>query len=359
MSPDTTRMETHRQQPDSGEQPVPPSAADKRPDWRERARERRQRLVQFGDVFHVATFVVAEFVARVVPERHWRGVSLAFARASLAARRFRVRGAIARLDANLGGRIPDELNRRTLLASIVGAFFEERVFFHKAAHDPAWRPNVRLDGGELLDAALAAGRGAVIWVAPMIFSTLLVKIALHDAGHRVAHLSVPWHGPARTRFGRWLVNARAVVVEERFVERIIIPMDGRAGAVLDELGQRVRSNRIVTITAVDNANKPLEAPFLRGSLRLGPGAPRLALSHRAPLFAAILARDAAGAFCVKLHPLTSMDTGTAVDTMNGFARAFADAYARGVIESPALWKIDPRPRTRRPTDSAVAGGHRQ
>jgi hypothetical protein len=208
-----------------------------------------------------------------------------------------------------------------------------------------------------LDAALAAGRGAVVWVAPMIFSTLLAKIAMYEAGYRAAHLSMPWHGPARTRFGRWLVNAPAVAIEERFVERVIIPVEGRAGAALDELGRRLDCNRIVTITAVDNANRPLEVPFLSGSLRLGPGAPRLALAHRAPLLAAILARDAAGAFCVQLQPLTSMGGTSDGDTLDSLARAFADVYARGIVASPALWKIDPRPRTRRQIDLAAAGGH--
>jgi lauroyl/myristoyl acyltransferase len=342
MRMDTALTDKGRQHP-VGNEPSRPVAADQQRDWRERGRADRQRLIELNDVFHAVTFVAAEIVARAVPERHWRAFAGAFARASLAVRRRRADCDAELLDACLAGHMPDDLDPRALVASIIAASFEERVFFRKAAHDPAWRPDVRLEGREQLDAALAGGRGAVLWVAPMIFSTLLVKTALHDAGYRVAHLSVAWHGLARTRFGRWLVNARGVAVEQRFVERVVIPAEGRAGAVLKELGRRLCRNEVVTIRAVGNANRPIEAPFLGGRLRLGPGAPRLALAHRAPLLAAITGRDDAGGFCVTLRLLSAADAGGPDgNPIERLAHAFTEAYARGVFENPALWnRISP------------------
>ena len=348
---DTALADEQRPHPVSAIDGAPlraPAAADEQRDRRELAREERRRLTsrpaEPDDVFHAATFVVAGFVARVLPERHWRAFSRAFARASLAVRRRRVRLDIERLDAFLAGRVPDDLDRRALVGSIVAGSFEERVFFRKLARDPAWRPDLRLDGRERLDAALAGGRGAVLWVAPTIFSTLLVKVALYDAGYRVAHLSVQWHGPARSRFGRWLVNARDVAVEERFVERVVIPPEGGPRAALDELGRRLRRNEVVKITAVGNANRPVEVPFLGGSLLLGPGAPRLALVHRAPLLAAITARDGAGAFRVTLQALATADEADGSDdgAIERRARAFAEAYGRSVVENPTLWDIHMR-----------------
>ena len=338
MRTDTALIDKRRGHP-GGDEPTRPPDANHQPDWRERGRERRQRLAELDDVFHAATFVTAEVVARVVPERHWRAFGRAVAYASLAIRPRRADGAAELLDALLAGHVSCNLDPRALVTSSIAISFEERVFFQKAAHDPAWRPVVQLQGREHLDAALADGRGAVLWVAPMVLSTLLVKIALYDAGYRVAHLSVPWHGLARTLFGRWLVNSRAVAVEERFVERVVIPAEGRPNAALAELGRRLRRNEVVTITAVGNANRPVEVPFLGGHLRLGPGAPRLALAHRAPLLAAITTRNGAGAFRVTLELLpadTSDPDGNAIERL---ARSFAEAYARGVVENPALWRF--------------------
>ena len=126
-----------------GDESSRPPAVNYRRDWRDRGREARQRLIELNDVFHAVTFVAAEIVARTVPERHWRACARAVARASLTVGRRWIDRTTELLDAFLAGQMPDHLDRRALAASIVAASFEERVFFHKATHDSAWRPDVR------------------------------------------------------------------------------------------------------------------------------------------------------------------------------------------------------------------------
>ena len=49
------------------------------------------------------------------------------------------------------------------------------------SHAPGgWRADLTLDGLEHLHGALAAGRGAILWVAPTVFAPLLAKRALHE-----------------------------------------------------------------------------------------------------------------------------------------------------------------------------------
>src|SRR5262245_24584440 len=64
-----------------------------------------------------------------------------------------------------------------------------------------WRPRVVLDGEEHLKAALAQGKGAILWIAPFVFYSGVTKMALHAKGYTVSHLSSPLHGFSGTRFG--------------------------------------------------------------------------------------------------------------------------------------------------------------
>lgn len=309
-------------------------------DWRDRVRPSRRSLVESADLFHAVTFATAECASRLLPEPRWRGFARRFASASQVIRRGRADACDELLGVSAKSHLAADLHRRDLITSITSSYFEERLIFRKMARQPAWRPEVRLEGTDHLDAALTEGRGAVLWVAPMIFATLVVKVALHDAGYRVGHLSVPWHGRARTRLGRWLVNERDARVEGRFADRVVIPEEGRMDRALAALRQRLRRNEVVTITAVSTSDNAVDAPFLAGRIRVGPGAPRLALATGAALLAVVMARDGGAAFRVKLHPLLASGSGRAgKSAVQDLTTAFAEAYGHAVIENPALWAI--------------------
>lgn len=306
--------------------------------WRHPREGRRERLVEIGDLFQLATLLAAELASRFLPERRWFDLGRAAARVSLALLRQRTSEARRQLavlpNAVMAGRDPD-----TLLRSILAGCFEERAFFRKVNHHGAWRPTARLQGSEHLEAALARGRGAVIWVAPTVYSTILVKMALHDAGFRVGHLSAIWHGPSRSRVGRSRINARYLAVEERFVERVVIPEHGPTAA-LKELGRRLGRNQVVTVTATGAADRSVEVPFLEGHLRLAPGAPRLALAHKAPLLAAFTACDrGSDRFEVIVEPLTACGEKSGRDAVQQAARDFASAYGRHITADPTMWNV--------------------
>ena len=79
----------------------------------------------------------------------------------------------------------------------------------------SWQPNICLTGAARLSAALERGRGAILWVTETAFSTLIVKMAFHNAGYQVTHLSRPGHGFSASPFGVRYLNPLWTRVEDR------------------------------------------------------------------------------------------------------------------------------------------------
>jgi hypothetical protein len=140
-----------------------------------------------------------------------------------------------------------------------------------------WSPTIDLVGAEHLHAALAGGRGAVLWVAPLVFAPLVAKRALHEGGFSVHHLSRPNHGFSSTRFGVAVLNPVRTRVEDRYLaERITISKANETTAAVRALADRLATNRIISITMTSLGMRQADVPFLDGRVRVAPGAARLA-----------------------------------------------------------------------------------
>jgi lauroyl/myristoyl acyltransferase len=169
-------------------------------------------------------------------------------------------------------------------------------------HPHGWCPDIRLEGREHLDQALADGRGAIVWVAPLVFAPLVTKMALHAAGYRLVHLSRLGHGYSPTRFGVRVLNPVVTRAENCYLaERVVIGTTPLPGA-LRTLARRLAANRVVSITAAAQGVKTLAAPFLGGELRLATGAPSLALRTGARLLPVLAVREAPGRFLTVIQP---------------------------------------------------------
>jgi lauroyl/myristoyl acyltransferase len=152
----------------------------------------------------------------------------------------------------------------------------------KVHHPRGFQPGVRISGREHIDAALARGRGAILWGAPFQCANLIEPIAFQRAGIELHHLSNWNHGLGlRTRVGARL-NRIVVAAEERFLaERIVIERGSVAALLI--LRARLAENRVVGMRAVDYARRVLDLPFLAGRIRLATGAVELALGTGAAL----------------------------------------------------------------------------
>ena len=142
----------------------------------------RTRLLTSRDLRETILQAILLTGAALLPERGWAPLCRATSRVRLARhRRRRLPGfrdtiaAVLGADAD-GGAIHDswreELHRRRL------ALFREAVGRGGGAVH-------RVVGRKHLDAALAAGRGAILWSAPCLHQSLNGKRALAEAGFRV------------------------------------------------------------------------------------------------------------------------------------------------------------------------------
>jgi hypothetical protein len=62
-----------------------------------------------------------------------------------------------------------------------------------ALHRPgrSWQPKIQMNGLEHLEAALKKKSGALLWVSDFVYSSLITKMAFHQAGYGVSHLDAP------------------------------------------------------------------------------------------------------------------------------------------------------------------------
>jgi len=135
-----------------------------------------------------------------------------------------------------------------------------------------------LRGREHIDAALAQGKGVILWDGHFAYAGLLTKIAVDGAGFGLVHLSHPRHGFSDTRFGMRVLNgiwrrAEAPYLKERVVLSLASPV-----AAMRHLLDRLAGNVVVSISVRDTGSQPVSAAFMDATLPIATGAPDLA--HR-------------------------------------------------------------------------------
>jgi lauroyl/myristoyl acyltransferase len=262
--------------------------------WPARLATGRRDLALLGSLASLAV------VAWCLPERYWDGVCRGLARAQP----WRWRGEKSRAYRYVEGLRPRPagLTPAGCARAHWANLYRERLRL-LACCGPAQRePRVRLEGREHLEAALAEGKGAILWVGPFVFSDLLTKVALHDGDFEVSHLSRFSHGFSGSRFGERVLNPIRTRVERRYLaERLVI---GRAGAVgaLRQLARRLHANRVISISAIGVAHQLYRIPFLNGSIQTAGGAPSLAIQAGAPLLPVFTGRDPGNDWLTVIEP---------------------------------------------------------
>jgi lauroyl/myristoyl acyltransferase len=210
-------------------------------------------------------------------------------------------------------------------------------------HARPLRRLVEIQGREHLEAALAAGKGAILCSA---------HFGSYDSGFSVLHSS----GFPVTTIGRWqhkythslssaerrfwdLVYARPV---RRHRQRAHIePWPGRI-EVATQAAAALHANEVVTISIdaplLDNDQaRAVEVPFLGGCARLLPGVATLAQLTGAPVLMGFLYRSAD-----YRHQLLEISAPlpAGAETSTAFSRYAADVSA-AIARSPAHWRYWP------------------
>lgn len=271
----------------------------------------RAPLLVATDLRVLAKLPLAALAAWTVPERHWDGLAHRAAGLETAA----IDQLARRITAMLG---PERLTEsaRVLARRQLTFVRLDQLHFLGSHRAGGWHPTLRLEGVEHLQAALASGQGAVLWIAPTVFQWLVTKRALHEAGYPVHHLSSPHHGFSTASWvGTRLLNPIRTRIEDRYLaERVTLGPDGAAQAALRRLTKVLRGNGIVSITVAAAGARPLATPFLTGALRAASGAPHLAARTSAALLPVLTLRRGAG-FVTRIEPPLTLPAAGAPEHM--------------------------------------------
>jgi hypothetical protein len=242
-----------------------------------------------------------------------------------------------RMEQVLGGergldleRLALEYCRRTL---------EERWGHWRALHRAGWNVETEVEGIEQLEAARAAGRGAILW--GMSFCGYLTsKIALHRAGARVVMLSAADHGAhyPPTRLGLLVVGPLYCRAENRYLaERVTIPHD-RALGYLHTIKARLEANRNVYIAGERVApRRNVSVRLLGRDLQLATGAPSLSFAVGSRLLPVDVVRTGPFRYRLRIDAPIAPSAAPKRDFVETAVTEFAARLERRILEHPADW----------------------
>jgi lauroyl/myristoyl acyltransferase len=200
----------------------------------------------------------------------------------------------------------------------------------------SWRPNIRLKGATHLRKALARRRGVILWVTECAFSTLIVKMALHAAGHQACQLSRPGHGFSPTAFAARYLNPLWTRIEDRFIAERILITELTSADAMAVMRERLNANQVVIITVGWQAHRLADVPFFNDRVRLPTGPIRLARATGASLLPVFTVANDDGGFEVSIEKPLYPARGGASDEC--IAAAYAKRLEPFLLNHPDQWK---------------------
>lgn len=264
------------------------------------------RLCSASDLRVLVKLPPAALIAAAVPVRHWDRLCQALA------------GAGGGSGTDAAG---DALRRRREALMLV-----EQLSMLRGHWSASWAASIRLDGLAHLEAAMARGRGTILWVMPLTFSSLVAKRSLSEAGVAVHHITRVAHGFSPTWVGQHVLNPlRSRVEADYLAERILLPLAGMPPAAMRRVVRLLGENRVVSLTLGRSGAQVVELARREGTFRIATGGPNLALRHGAALLPVWSARTDAGQFVTTIEPPLPVPEG-------GDARAALQATAQGMLD---------------------------
>lgn len=269
--------------------------------------------------------------AWLLPTRFWPGFTRALGRIHV-----RLQGA------RTGDFYPTLLARLGVSADELETGFRQHNYWELMEmlreHAPwGWNARIAVVGREHLDAALAAGKGAVLWYSPFTHADVVFKRGLHEAGYRVNHLSAATHGFSDTRVGMALLNPVKTSVERRYLKERCVMGETGVGAVIRGLLDRLRGNEFVSVTALQTGKRTGTRSLFGGTLRLAKGAPNFAVSTGAALIP-IFVVPVPGGYEVRVEPPLRAMSDQLEAAEEEYISAYVPLLERYVTRYPSLWR---------------------
>lgn len=252
-------------------------------------KQKKQKAWSFGDVGTILGLIVQLPFAWILPETWWGPLWRARLRLRLLTNRSAVRYAAKHMQAALKISKRDALRHGEELRAAV---HEMQMQDLRGWRPGGWHPKMRLEGEEHLKAALAQGKGAILWLAPFVFNSATTKIVLHEKGYRVTHLSSPKHGYSETKFGVAYLNKVRCIPEDRYIAQRVIFDRYAPSTAMRRLMRALKSGEVVSIVAASTEGSDMiKGPVFGGRLPVAVGAPRLAGLTGAPVLPTFTFRD--------------------------------------------------------------------
>lgn len=276
-------------------------------------------------------------LARLVPERHWPVVGQVLSPLAVSDLTPDPDMAADLIRQTLGAHLP-ELSGQDILRGMAAEGIVTFLQVLKSYPRRHWTPAIRLLHGERIRAAQESGRGVILWVAHAFHGHLAAKVAFHQAGLEVTHLSHPTHGFSSSRFGVRYLNRLQTGVEDPYLaERVLLPLEGQNKA-LHILARRLRANGIVSITGQRGTARTVEVPFLAGTAQLAPGAPALGHMTGATVLPVFAFRNDDGVVDVTVEPAIEILADAPRDAAVAMAvHNYAHLLERYVLLYPKQW----------------------
>jgi hypothetical protein len=307
---------------------------------RRRRASAKRPLLTLEDVRFAAELPILWLVALAVPELRWK--RFCYRLESIKARlHFWNPAPIEVVATRILGKAKPGFDARAFALESAAGRSEHHLQILRCSCPGGWKATPELLGVTHLDAALAGGHGAVLWVAHFCFNALATKKALDAAGRRGWHLSRPEHGFSKSVVGIAAFNWIRVRAELRHLAgRIVFDRDKPLASTL--AAQRLmRKNGIVSITAgAWEGGRLAQIELLGGSIELAVGAPGLARLAGAALLPVFTVRGE-GEDRIRViieRPLDVAPDGDMDAALQSAARQFGILLEQYVRAYPSEWR---------------------
>jgi lauroyl/myristoyl acyltransferase len=274
----------------------------------------------------------------ILPERLWAGLCRATMRKSSSTKRRSIENVAETSRAALGR--SDIPASEAVALELKVAVQELRMQDLRGWRPGGWRPRMVVVGENHLQSALSGGNGAILWVAPFVFNSGPTKIALHQRGYRVSHLSSPKHGLSETRFGVAVLNRIRCIPEDRYLAQRIVFDRNAPSTAMRRMMRALKAGEVVSIVAASTEGSDVvKGPIFGGRLPVAVGAPRLAALTGAPLLPVFTVRDPEFGFRIVIESPIALAAGASSDERCiAAAREFLRRSEPWVRRYPGQWR---------------------
>ena len=303
-----------------------------------------EKFIDFDSIVATLELPIFAIVAALLPPRAW-GPFIYFPAAvistvrtirdTLSASRFAAYNKRYRL---LTGKLPTAMDsfrltmdRRaaegwTHLLTLRCLFYENRL------------PNIRIVGEEHLKAALAEGKGAIIWDSTFTQNTLTTKMGLYQAGYPMLHLSRPDHG-LKSRFARRFLNPIKIAGECKYIGERVVIEDNQTGPAMRRLAAGLAENKVISITVINLARKVVRVKCLEGEISLATGPAKLARRQGARLLPVFTTRTGLNNVQITIDPPLPLDSSSPEeDCIKAACKVYGDSLGRHLRKYAGQWQ---------------------